>query len=497
MKQTSHFTPKLAQFASLSFAGLLLFSPPATARSTPTAPPSTSAIEMAADPFTLPSVGLSLYLPVGCTTQTSQIEQVVTVQIIPEDASWRLLIRTPRSNDPKVTIKQVIDHSVEQLLASTAIRDSQNNTISTKAKVIENNTTLIIAGKPAGRAYVSLPQANNQPNVIKGFTAFQVGSGKFVTFELTTFESQLEKVRPVYETIVSGASFTDPGDLATSRAAAVQAGILMFDQFSSGQMATLIQTNADRFERLYEPATSDDDAMEREKGYRRIRFSKGFRGELDPSKSRSKWAGLDHQEGYIAQIDARLLIDDPQSNAVQVYDSIGIFFMTPDRKDEAWLVKMTLRDGNTNRPWTEIGARQTNDVGKITINVTTQGPGISPSHTQPLIQGQGYISRLETYILPQILIAHGIEADFGFYTYQPAGAGGAVHLRRDLLEQVPSRPGLYKITTHQTENAEPQISFFRADGSLIQTTLPDGRTWEPITFERLLKIWKAKGLPTQ
>lgn len=42
-----------------------------------------------------------------------------------------------------------------------------------------------------------------------------------------------------------------------------------------------------------------------------------------------------------------------------------------------------------------------------------------------------------------------------------------------------------------------QVTTLTDGGEFIQTRLPDGKIWEPVTFEKLKRIWRDKQLPTE
>jgi len=457
------------------------------------ATPALAQVEMSPEPYHIRSLGLSFHLPIGAHAQTSQMSGQVSVSILPSDSTWRLTIQTPRTRDPDLTPKAVVARVVQELLDSVAIQGPDLKQIKTAGRVIERTDDLVIGSTAASRAYVLLPRGPDRPSLVRGFTAFQVEPGRFVTFDLMTAQPEFERARPIYEAVVGTARFEDPGRLATARAAAVRAGLTLLQGLNRSDFEAIVTANPDRWERLY--ATDPTSGEDSEFGYRRIRTSLARRGELDPRKPRSRWTASDQTEGYMVRIDARFLAKDLTTDTYEVFDSSGSFFLSVDRSEESWILKTTSRGRGGPATWTEVGARITNKAGQVSLSVTTTGPGSAPQTIRPLVQGEGYISRVEAYLLPQILVRSGIAADYGFYVYQSSEQVGAVRLRRDALEQPQDMPGVWRLTTRLSEDTPEQVSLLQSSGQLIRTTLADGRVWEPVTPERLLQIWKAAHLP--
>ena len=137
---------------------------------------------------------------------------------------------------------------------------------------------------------------------------------------------------------------------------------------------------------------------------------------------------------------------------------------------------------------TEIGARN-----GMSMVVRIEGNGVPQKTIQPVFQSDGYISRVEAWILPQLLIRAGVTTDFGFYSYQSDSSG--VTLRRDVLEQPSDKPNLWKLTTKLTEDKPSQTSYYNAKGELIRTEMSDGSVWVPTTYDELYKLWQSKHMP--
>jgi hypothetical protein len=498
------FKPHFWMFAAI--AGLAAAMPAAAnaqnRQSTPTPrhpAASGEAVDLATEAFRLESAGLTMYLPVGAVARTNRAGESASVQILPGDASptWLVNLQTPQSTNTQRTASHIADEVLNQLLASVGVIDRQvardgtlvERLVSTKGTVIEPVRPLELAGvdpqfrRPGARFYVRLPRGERETAVVRGYTIFRTGPGRFVTFDLVTTEPDFARARHIYETMIATARFEDTNMVAATRGAAIEMGVDFFSRLSPSDYETALARQKDQWYRLarQEPGTSDRDAQE--VAYRRIRAWKGSRGELDSKRPRSNWTTGDRQEGYLVRVDARVLRDGA------VIDSVGTYFMTTDRREEAWIVQMAVRDPNRRAPivYTETGARSGSSM-----SVTTTGTGRENLAATPFIPEQGYATQVENFLLPHLLSQSDVQGEFGFYLYQ--SETNSVRLRRDTVMRAGE---MTTITTRHNEDREPQVSTFAKDGTLVSTVLPDSTTWMPLTLQRLADLWRAKGLPME
>lgn len=464
--------------------------------------PRPTAITLAEEPVRLDSVGLKVFLPEGVLSQVDRAGRFETVQISPQppDISWAVTVKTPRTTNTDATPTEVADGALDQLMEAVGVKrvspDPKTGIrvrpVDPAAQVIEDVKPLEIAGapEPGARFYVRLARGLSDPPSVRGYTVFRAGPGQFVVFELFTTDPEFERVRPSYEIIVARAQFADLATQTASRGVAVEAGITLLASLDAGEFRKLVENRPEQLLRSYRgaPGGADHDAVEL--GYQRIRARVGKRGELDRRRDPAKWDDADRQEGYLVTIEARTLLRDTE----QIVDSLGTYFMTPDRSEEAWSLQMAIRDGRPKAgrepvgTWFETGARDGD-----AMTVTVSGKGQAGKNIRPVVPAQGYLTQVEALLLPQILVRSGEPGEFGFYTYQSREE--SVNLRRDTLTRSEDRPGLWVLSTRITEDALARVARYNERGELIRATLPDKTVIEAIQPERLLQIWKAKGLP--
>ncbi len=448
-----------------------------------------SAVRLSTSPVRIESLGLTLFLPDGAGAQTVTQGQAgsVATQIVFPDASGFTAIHSKLSRDESLTLTQVTDELVEKMLTAAGKINAEGKLIkgTSRANIISRDANLDINGFPADRFYVEFPQVRKENPEVRGYTVFKTAPARFVIFELFTDLLKLDLARVNYETMISSAEFTDGQDIDIKRGSMIRAGVGALASLSAADYRDVMTASGQRWERLYSPARSGDDLEAKEHGYRRLRTWVGRRGELDPSRKESTWSDADREQGFLLRIDALLLQDD-----IRV-DSQATYFLSIDRNRESWTVRMSLREGdNPPNRWEETGAR---DESSMVVRVEQNSS--HPRVIKPLTQTEGYVSVLESYMMGPLLVKAGVPADFAFYAYESQGE--KVSLRTDSASRPNGADGPYKIVTRPREDGPSQTSYYRPDGSLIRIERPDGRVWEPIDFQRLVALWRAKGLPLE
>ncbi|MDX2132419.1 MAG: hypothetical protein SFY69_10240 [Planctomycetota bacterium] len=474
---------------------LALGGPALAQRAVPNTPPTapagvTGTVEFDDEAFRLDSVGLEMLLPMGSKAESGSVGGRVTATIKPEDGTWLVNITTPRTANPEVTAAHAMDEVVTQILKTSGEvydRTKPGQVVGYRGTIIVPRSTVEINGMPAERAYVLMPPEGGSPAVVRGYTIFRLTPQQFVTFELITTEPVLAGARRESEGMIGTATFEDPAKVGNARAAAIKTGLKVFERTTPDVLREIVEAMPERWERLYRPSPTGAKADEEEVGYRRVRCALGRRGELDPTKKHTG-AG-DREQGFVVRMDARWLDRPNEAGAKpRIVDSQSIFFLSLDREREGWSVRNVVRDGDRVIQASELGVR---DGGTMQVEVET--PGQPPRTVRPVIQGEGYVSRLESLLLPQILVRAGITADMAFYVYQSDRE--TIRLRRDLLEQPADRPGLWRLTTRLHDQSRPQVSEYNERGALVRAELPRGTVAEPISLDELVSLWRRKGLP--
>lgn len=461
-----------------------MLSAPRASEANPPAPSGGSGVTVAPDlitdaPYEIPSLGLSVFLPKDSLVDLSRVQGGRTsVMVRPQgtEMPWVVQIHNSVSSDHGLTLKVAMDNIISQRQGQFTRRLANGRTESL-VRVFGRTEELTIGPYPAERVYVDVPSRQDVP--VTGYTLFQTGPGQFVIFQIDCLTSAFPALQTMYETMVATVQFRDPTELHADRAAAILAGKALLQQFNSSDLKAALDPEP-RFYRLYKPAGSGAASDAQEVGYQRIQARLGRAGDLDPGKPQSSWTAADRQPGYIVRIDARTLSLDA------VIDSVSIYFLSDDRNTELWSNTMEVRTDRASERWVETGIRRENR-----LTVKTVRSGAEPTQVDWSPTPDGYISRVEAYLLPRLVVQADTPGSFGFYSYE--SALGKMTLRRDSYERSPT--GAWTATLQQSENSPPMSSSLDAEGRLLRRQLPDGTVVEPTDAQRLRRIWKDKKLP--
>lgn len=488
--------------ATLCLAFTTLSAPAQTAE--PSKTPKDWGVELAPEPLRVESVGVTIHVPVGSITQNAVYQKIASTKVILPNDLGAVVLQDRRSTQLELDTEEVADGIITQLLAlapkygfekdpdNINETDGDLKVVGTSAAVLERNKAKQIDTYTADLAYVAIPREGTRELTVRGVALIKTGPGRFILIELYTSFSKFQKARENFEVMLATVRISDPSEAASRRANGIATGIRILDRLTESDYRQIFENTADRWERLYTQASSGATSDDEEIGYRRVRASIGQRGEMSPNKTKDQWSDGERQEGYIVRIDARVL------DLGSIIDTRATYFLTPDFNEETWVVNMSIRTppdqfgtpGKTSQ-WQEIGARRGTEMS---VRIVPQSS--ASTRIRPQIEGEGYISMVQSFMLPQLLAHVGIPGDMAFYTYQTTA--GTIRLRTDSLDA--AKPGTaskaaWNITTHLNADAEPQITTVSKDGQILRTSFTDGRRWEVIPLDQLVRIWKNKGLP--
>jgi hypothetical protein len=129
------------------------------------------------------------------------------------------------------------------------------------------------------------------------------------------------------------------------------------------------------------------------------------------------------------------------------------------------------------------------------MTVQLEQSNMAPTVTRPLIQGDGYVPQAITHLLAPMLAREGRPGEFAGYAYN--ASTNTISLRWDTVEQPADKPGLRVVRSRADENTPATTHVFNGRGELMRSELHNGRIWEPIELDRLVSLWKRKGLPLE
>ncbi len=439
--------------------------------------------EIAERAFSIPSLGLSVHLPEGAIVESSRLEGLRTSMVIrPPEAGvdWVMQIHNSASSDTSLTLTAVLDSIIEQQQNRTVARDARTGqSLGTFGRAFDRVNDLRLGGTPAQRVYIE--NTSSGEGAIIGYTVAQTAPGRFVIFQLDCPKPRFESgIRHLFETVVASAAFRDPAELGADRAAAVLAG----DGFLKSLSTTDLEAALDEepiFYRIYRPAPSGSSSDAEEVAWQRVQMRLGQLGELNPRKAKDSWSTEEREFGYLVRSDARSFVDGT------LLDSEGIFFLSRDRLNERSTIRNVVTRGRDSQQLTLTIVRRDRRM-----SVLTDQTGQPPRTVEYDLPKDGYLSRVELYLLPRLVTAANFPAAMGFYIYDTSL--GKVTLRR---ESFASDGGAWTQSTLFTEDiTTPIVTTLDRQGRIIRQQLTNGQIMEPIEQDRLKRLWDSKQLPT-
>lgn len=442
------------------------------------------------EPTRFPGLGISIRLPDLALIETATMGATQTINVRAPDASWSLAIEEHVVRDSRMTAAQVSAQVIRDLQASrTAIAadDSGRPLIGSQAIILDQRNDARIGGREAAKFYARVPRADGE-KIALGHAVVAREPGRFLALSLRTTPDELDRARRVFDAVIETVVFPDAADVAADRAAAVRAGNEFLARLAQQDFDAALPREA-RWFRIYRPASTGAPGDATEVAYQRVEVKRGTRAEIAARRApdEPEPAG---ETGYIARVVARYVepgrvVDIDSAFFASVSGLAGVGEQTDE---EAWSVRMGIREGADSSVWTETGARQGN---RLTVRITA--PGAPPTEKQWLAPERGYIAQTLTHLLPRLLARQALPIACGFYAY--TSTAQEVTLRRESLEPAPSGGG-WVLRTRIGEGVAERITLLSREGDILRIETGDGTIVEPVQIEALQKLWKSKGLPT-
>ncbi len=446
-------------------------------------PAAVGVVPFADTKFRMDAIGLTMSLPEGATAQSTTIGGRGTTQIMPANGTWVLNIQTPRTNKADATIGEAVENTISLLQGSVGVVDpDQKAVLETEARILDRNDSLMLNGGAAARFYISLPNTDKS-RLMKGYTIFKPSAQQYVVFEFITAEREFAKAKPVYEAIVATASFEDSEAVLAERGAMLQVGVAFLNGLTEADYVQAMPSGK-VWQRMFKPAATGSPADAEEIGYRGIRFWRGQRGEVDPSRPRGSYSKMEQEDGYLCSLEGRVAVHG------QWADTRQVCFMSPDRAREAWSIVMVVRDENGREVAvaSETGARDGTN-----LTVVTKEPRKPVETVSPPVP-EGYISQFENFLLPRLLVRKKLQTTAGFYAWS---TNKSVSFRKDVVSrETAGKSGAWSITTFFRDQDAKQTYTYNDKGDLIRGEVDGMGSTEPMEPAQLMRLWEQKGLPT-
>lgn len=441
------------------------------------------------------SLGLTAPIPEGAIATSRSIGGVASIRIDLPGRAGVVLIET-RSFAERKTAQDITSDIIKALLgirSDYGVADATRELATSRGRLVAAMDPRIVAGAETTPFFVELGPAGQPETEVRAYAVAPIASNRLadsanasvaraVIVVLVTTNERLEDARRSYETVLRGVDVTDPAITDARRADAIAAGQGLLSRLDADTLTAFARTRSDAWQRLYRPGDTGGGGEPEEVGYRRIRVEIGPRGRVS-EKPQERWTAAEREIGLLLRIDARLLT--PGGGLV---DSASRYFLSFDRTEENWLVTNAIRadvSSGATEVWTETGAR---DGDSMTVQV--RRGRAAPRSVRPLIQGAGYASRPESYLMTELIASADLPGTYGFYAYDQTTE--SVRYREDRAARIQS--GGWTIRTQRGEG-QGQTVILGNDNRPIRISLDSGLVWEPIELDELFALWRSKGLP--
>lgn len=449
-------------------------------------PPNPDVIEFDGEVVELSTVGLRVGVPRGGESMVQTIAGRVTAGVTLPDGLGSVLVQARETGNSTMSVldleKAVLRRTLFRSLTDERIEITIDLLLETDAGIsLGRSPALPSAGRIVRPFYVRLKEDSPQP--MRGFGVIPLGADSFVLYQLFCSDEAFERSRHVFELMLKSATLQEGESIDAEREPMILSGAEILGLLGPADYTAIITDFPDQFERIYRPAPGGAATDEEEVGYRRIRAWRGSIADLETGVADAGGP----KDGYVLRVDGSVLLDD-EFGGTSTAKSRAVYFLSEDRRRESWKVDMSISSEGRTKPevWSEIGMRLDDSMSVQITNSKRDSSTIRPS-----IRGEGYISRLESYILPQLLIRAGKEGEFAFYAYDQTAELN--RLRTVTAARATDRPGLWRITTVLSSEQE-EAAEFNEYGRLIRSETTEGVVKRPIEFERLRSIWRSKGL---
>lgn len=453
-----------------------------------------SSVIMANEPVALDPVGLEFQIPQDAAAFRADRGDIPTIEIGPTIGQWFMVIQAPQQRTTRpgegpgrggggLRVDDLTERVLDNLLGSYRVDQAGTEAIESRARVLLRETGLTVAGRPASRFYVAFPDADKER--IRMYTLVDAGAGQMVSFDLMCDPADEREARVAYLAVLRSARFSGNSEVAMGRAVALETTEALLSTLTEADYMRALEQINNRWDRLSVASGTGLVMDDTERGYRRILGWKGKRGQINPERSEASWSDDEHEEGYLVQMDGRM-IERTLGGSWNLIDTRIICFMSLDRKTEAWTASTTFRQGD-QKPIvnTEFGVR----VGE---DMSVARRGITSNTLKPVVPPRGYVNQVEFYLLPQLLVGNGAKASYGVYAY--ASGDTSVRYRQFDLGQAQGAAE-WELRTELGEEAS-SISLYDEGGRFLGSDRGDGSRWTPSTQPDLLDLWQRKGLPT-
>ena len=430
---------------------------------------------LAAEPLEADALGFRMRVPVGTGVR---IERSPTISYLfsegSEAPSWRVRAATITASRAETTAKT----QCEDYLADLRKREQKFDVLANEARTI--------AGRAAHAVYLGVPLEGGSRG-ITGMLVVPSARDTYLVFSMVIGDAEFARARALLERAFATLELRDTSAAAIENTDLLARGAELLARIRP----ETLREAADDKPRVYRMWRPDDNGGKKDFGYMVVRAREGRQGEIDASKNAKELAGEDSDEGLLALIDARIIVNDDPTHTV---DAQSRYFVRWDRASEAWSLRTTERHKRASRSAAQTGIRPAPTTGapRPTLKVISASrDGMTREPTEyPL--PPVYLSQAELIVLGELLPrdANAPKLEFKDYAFDQRDL--KLPQRRETWTRIEHG---WRLETQQGSAPAKIVQDFDGSGKRVRRVDLDGSVTELIDLEDLRALWKAKGLP--
>lgn len=449
---------------------------------TPPSPTSPPGGGLAPAPLVNEALGLRMFPPDNSRVTPTQSGDQIMVEVTEavDPPTWAMTIQPVITALPNPTA----DALAEVLTTPLRQMDPPPLFLADDAITINGRRGRIIYYRDTGEDSLGLTA---------GLLLLPTGEQRFMVFRIAIRQNQFERVRPLLDRSFATIELFSKEQIDARRQAQLDRAAKAIASLTEEKYRALIGTR--QWYRLYRPDPAGQPARDVEIGYVRIEVAEEPRGALTPERDAANYTPSERVKGIMLRVNARVIIDAPRG----IYaDQQSLFWQTYDRSEELWSIRVTSREGQRSYTEGESGIREGHPYSKITV-VTNQRETLSRSEFTFIVPEEPFLSQLEVFMLGSLLPRDGsISGEMAFRYYEPSQRDQRVlPSRLDTWRPLDDRSGRWLLTSELLAGTPAVESTFSREGALMRREKPDGSLTLPAQVDEILRVWRAKGLPTE
>ncbi len=437
-----------------------------------------------APPFVSESLGVAFHRPADSIVSGERRAGEI-VYMIAENADspdWNLSVQHLFVTAGRFDAEQQVEDHLQQL--RRAERDF---------RVLENKS-ILVNGIQGHLAYVEQRPGREADPIVNGWLILPQGENVLLVFSMLLFPEDYARLRPMFDAIISTVAVRSAEELAVRRMGRIEAGRRFLERLDPDQLRELAGTR--EWSRIYREGADGDPDAEEEVGYALLEIREGRRGELNPDRHPDRYSDRERREGLLVRMQGRA-IGDAQRNIF--FDSLALYWISWDQTEEAWSVRGTQRQGEAARTESETGIRNPARTGAPRALLTVVRDRGSEYTREPIEWEvpESYLSQALGTIIGRLLpMDRERTVEYAYYFYNFTLSNPQLSVRIDEWGPADDDSGNWVLRTRLGAESPVITTLYSPSRQFIRRTRGDGTITEPISLERLHRLWQRKGLPT-